>query len=258
MFLIIFFSSSFFFAFANRGAAITCMAFNNFLGQAQEGIGFEERAQLYALASNWSNGEVVQRGTGANYGEDGFLRPSFTYDKLVKYLYDQAMERKEIGGDLGDIVSRDWKTKFASALVPRGLENDSLFQEHLFKALRKTLVAKYVDEVERQTCPSGVSLSAAASDAIAIEVFTATETWGLRDRPNITAYGADTINAETQASIAETGELIAPVADALYLIVARAIAQRESDHRISSYFFTQPLPVDSVIDDFAVEGKSIS
>jgi len=57
------------------GACINCMSINNLVAQALQGVPFEDRIQRYAFETNWSNGEVVQRGTGANYGEDGFLFP---------------------------------------------------------------------------------------------------------------------------------------------------------------------------------------
>jgi hypothetical protein len=53
------------------GACINCMSFNNLVGHALLGVPFEERIQRYSFETNWSNGEVVQRGTGSNYGEDG-------------------------------------------------------------------------------------------------------------------------------------------------------------------------------------------
>ena len=57
------------------GAAINSMLFNNFLVDALQSVDFVARFNLYSKETNWSNGEVVQRGTGANYGKDGFLRP---------------------------------------------------------------------------------------------------------------------------------------------------------------------------------------
>ena len=57
------------------GAAINCMLFNNFLLDSLLSEDFVVRFNLYSKETNWSNGEVVKRGTGANYGEDGFLRP---------------------------------------------------------------------------------------------------------------------------------------------------------------------------------------
>jgi hypothetical protein len=38
---------------------------------------------------------VVTRGTGANYGEDGFLRPGFKYGEGIKYLHSKLTEHLE-------------------------------------------------------------------------------------------------------------------------------------------------------------------
>jgi hypothetical protein len=56
------------------GACINAASFNTFIRKAMEGVPFVERFREFSKETNWSNGEVVQRGTGANYGEDGFLR----------------------------------------------------------------------------------------------------------------------------------------------------------------------------------------
>eukprot|EP00401_Gymnodinium_catenatum_P058370 CAMPEP_0117594148 /NCGR_PEP_ID=MMETSP0784-20121206/73036_1 /TAXON_ID=39447 /ORGANISM="" /LENGTH=40 /DNA_ID= /DNA_START= /DNA_END= /DNA_ORIENTATION= len=39
------------------------MLFNDFLDDAFRGVEFIERFKRYSEATNWSNGEVVQRGT---------------------------------------------------------------------------------------------------------------------------------------------------------------------------------------------------
>ena len=74
------------------GACVNAMLFNNFLKQALDGVPFIDRFRLYSKETNWSNGEVVTRGTGANYGEDGFLRPGFSYDHGIEYLRSKVIE----------------------------------------------------------------------------------------------------------------------------------------------------------------------
>jgi hypothetical protein len=61
------------------GACVNGMLFNNFIKQAIDGIPFQDRFAEYSKETNWNNAEVVTRGTGANCGEDGFLRPGFPY-----------------------------------------------------------------------------------------------------------------------------------------------------------------------------------
>lgn len=58
------------------GACINAASFNTFIRRAMDGISFVQRFREFSKETNWSNGEVVQRGTGGgNYGEDGFMRP---------------------------------------------------------------------------------------------------------------------------------------------------------------------------------------
>jgi hypothetical protein len=49
------------------------------MNEALRDVPFVDRLRHYSKETNWSNGEVVQRGTGGSYGEDGFLRPGFSY-----------------------------------------------------------------------------------------------------------------------------------------------------------------------------------
>ncbi len=65
------------------GACINAMLMNEFTERALEGKPFADRIRQYSAETNWTNGEVVQRGTGSNYGEDGFLRPGLRYRHMV-------------------------------------------------------------------------------------------------------------------------------------------------------------------------------
>jgi len=85
------------------------MTFNNFVAQTLHGVNVTDRIQRYSFENNWSNGEVVQRGTGSNYGQSGFLRPGFTYKELVNYVYAQAEEHQAIGALQEELLTRDWK-----------------------------------------------------------------------------------------------------------------------------------------------------
>jgi hypothetical protein len=130
------------------GAAINAMAFNNFLHDAIEGVPFPNRFYLYAALTNWSNGEVVQRGTSSNYGVDGFLRPGFPYIEGVKYLWSKVVEHMESNQDMDEVLSRDWRTKFAAALVPRGMEYHESFLTALISKVRQTIFEHFLSMVE--------------------------------------------------------------------------------------------------------------
>jgi hypothetical protein len=103
------------------GATISGMTFNNFVEQALHGVKFQDRIQRYAYETNWSNGEVLQRGTGSNYGEDGFLRPSFMYRHLIDYLYLRTSSR----------ASRD-------SILPRGIIFFSRLEDKISKRMGPT------------------------------------------------------------------------------------------------------------------------
>ena len=134
------------------GACINAMLLNNFIKQAIDGVPVLNRFRDYSDETNWSNGEVVQRGTGANYGEDGFLRPGFTYDHCMDYLYSKVIEYREThqdpenDQDMDNILSRDWKNKFAAALVPRGMECNEDFKG----ALRQTVASSCFQQVRQR------------------------------------------------------------------------------------------------------------
>ena len=110
------------------GACINAMSFNNFIRKAIDGEPFVDRFRDFATETNWSNGEVVQRGTSNNYGQDGFLRPGFSYSDCMEYLYAKTIEHTESQQNWGDFLSRDWKVKMAAALIPRGMELNSKFR----------------------------------------------------------------------------------------------------------------------------------
>jgi hypothetical protein len=129
------------------GACINAMLFNNFVKQAIDGVPFVDRFREYSIDTNWSNGEVVQRGTGANYGEDGFLRPGFSYAHVIDYLHSKAIEYQESEQDLDNVLSRDWKIKIAASMVPRGMEMNKDFINALTHQLQSVIFDKFLMDV---------------------------------------------------------------------------------------------------------------
>ena len=242
------------------GACINCMSINNLVGQALTGVGVVERVQRYSFETNWSNGEVVQRGTGANYGQgkddrqictvafspfqilstDGFLRPGFPYRKLIDYMYGRATEHLEIGADTNAILSRDWKTKIAAAIVPRGLENDGIFYTSLLEQLSKVLESKYEDEVK----------SALGSNQAPTFNF---DWHDLKLDPS-------SIDGKTGSAfiVARIHLLVHSVAEAMKQTIDYSLELRVEDKRISSELFNQPKSVDAITDDFAVEAQNFA
>ena len=226
------------------GACINCMSFNNMIALALQGVPFEFRVQRYAFETNWSNGEVVQRGTGANYG-DGFLRPGFTYRELIKYLYARACEHRDIKADINAILTRDWKIKVAASIVPRGLENDGQFYESLLEWLNATLREKFSFEVARALGVQEEELSKEIKSAISYEM------------DIISGKGSSKVVPESSV-VKDIGVLIGSVLTALKDTIDYSVELRATNSRLPSQLYSQSAAVDSIIDDFAVEAQNFA
>jgi hypothetical protein len=141
------------------GACINAMLFNNFVKSSIEGVAFIDRFQLYSKETNWSNGEVVARGTSSNFGQDGFLRPGFPYDHGIDYLHSKVIEYMETQQDFNAILSRDWKAKFAASMIPCGMELNEDFIRVLYEKTQMRIFNKFLSGVKRDKGVSGVSLA---------------------------------------------------------------------------------------------------
>ncbi len=145
------------------GAAINTMLINNYISASMDRdkvFASKERILNVSRGTNWSNDEVITRGTGANYGSDGFLRPGFKYDKMIEYLYFKTVEMDTSGykGGIEDgiedgtvdedekvvdlMFQKAWLKKFASALVPRGMEFQHSFITTLQRCLGQTIMKR--------------------------------------------------------------------------------------------------------------------
>mmetsp|Transcript_1925 Transcript_1925/g.3932 ORF Transcript_1925/g.3932 Transcript_1925/m.3932 type:complete len:2302 (-) Transcript_1925:37-6942(-) len=221
------------------GAAINAMSFNVFLGKTLIGVDLETRYSAYSQETSWSNGEVVQRGTGANYGEDGFLRPGFPYRAGVNYLRDKLVEYYETKTPTDtNPLSYDWKVKFAAALIPRGLEHNDDYLNALRQEWHKAVFGRYIDDLKKEQ----------VEEAALNSVIEANE---------------NTTNA-SEFWAAQRGEEGTPgwYCAAIYIVVNVLIdfAQElhSKDLRISSSLFHQLKAVDHIVDDFSVDAQSIA
>jgi len=160
----------------------------------------------------------------SDYGVDGFLRPGGPYDELLDYLYARYAEHYELGSDIDAVLTRDWKTKLAAALVPLGLENDLLFVEAATAHLYDLCTAKVQAEINRASVATGLPLS----------------------HPGL---------AETYQQIEHVSQ---KVKDGIKQIFDHAYNLREENLRISSELVNQPLPVDTFVEDFAVEAQNFA
>jgi hypothetical protein len=239
------------------GACINAMLVANFIKQANDGIPFIDRYREYSVETNWSNGEVVQRGTGNNYGEDGFLRPGFSYKCVVNYLHSKVVEHQESGQDLDNVLSRDWKTKLAASLVPRGMALNDRFISSLYIQLHQDVFDKLVRETAKDWRIGGESLEYALKSRMKDmkdqrEVGDDESFWN----SFLSGLGVDeqTINMleETHVGVAKRLDQVCSQ------VIDHAKEAHIYDTRISSELFNQPKPVDSILDDFAVEAQNFA
>jgi hypothetical protein len=182
----------------------------------------------------------------------GFLRPGFPYRKLVDYLYGRVLEHDEIGADTESVLTRDWKIKLAAAIVPRGLEVDSLFYESLRDQLLQSLRSKFEDEVKLAIGQS--ELSPAVAMAVSNDMNEIARHWK-RSRAAFASEHEFGVSKGQRRVVEETARLIKSVMYALQQTMDYSVELRQGNLRISSELFNQPKPVDSVVDDFAVEAQ---
>ena len=239
------------------GAFINAMLLNNFIKQANDGIPFIDRSRLYSIETNWSNGEVVQRGTGANYGE-AFLRPGFSYDGVVNYLHSKVIECRESEQDLDDILSRDWKVKLAASLVPRGMELNEEFIRTLCEHLHRQAFEKFVKDVKADE-----RIVRAGGDTL--ESVLRTHAAALADQREVLNYLAYwdefllglSFDTETKIALEDPHIFIAKRLDQVCnQVIEFATKAYLFNERVSSELYNQPKPVDSIVDDFAVEAQT--
>lgn len=237
------------------GACINAMSFNNFIQKAAQGVPFVERFREYSKETNWSNGEVVQRGTGGNYGEDGFLRPGFSYHDCVDYLQSKIIEYNESGQDLDGILSRDWKVKIAASLVPRGMELNQDFITALRLRWQDAIFYKILREVKNDDGFRGTNIELALlarKDAMRPERACSADYWdeflnGLQ------------IDGLSKKSLGKHHVAIASrLSTICRQIIDFAAEARLYNARVSSELSNQPKPVDSIVDDFAVEAQGFA
>jgi hypothetical protein len=234
------------------GACINAMSFNNFIRKSIDGDPFVDRFREFAEETNWSNGEVVQRGTSSNYGEDGFLRPGFSYDECIDYLYAKAIEHAESEQNRKEFLSRDWKIKMAAALIPRGMERNSNFRLALLLQWKQAVNANLVRQIKEdtQSCPS--DLVEALSDAMNRFALDSDESW---DRLLSTMPINDAVKVAIQTKHITFAKQLNAVCTGLIDFASKSSLYNE---RVSSELFNQPKSVDSVIDDFAVEAQTLA
>ena len=234
------------------GACINAMSFSNFIEKAIAGVPFVQRYREFAQETNWSNGEVVQRGTGGNYGEDGFLRPGFSYEECIDYLYSKAVEHIETEQPMEQFLSRDWKIKFAAAIIPRDMEFNADFAEKLVYHWNSAVHRNFLQKVEQDE---------RFRDSKIVKSLRAAGAPKPRDTDK---FWNKVLSAVQRQKTIESAPLTEHVSIAKLLCgVCRELIDFSSElslfnERVSSELCNQPDPVDSVVDDFAVEAQTLA
>lgn len=162
----------------------------------------------------------------------------------------------EIGADLERFLTRDWKLKLAAALVPRGLETDGLFYDSLTTQLEKVLRSKFEEEV--MVALGCSQLAVAVKDTISLRMDSLVRLF--KDSNFSSSPVTSVLSRESSESTAieHVGLVIRSVVMALKQTLNYAVELRVGNLRISSELFNQPKPVDSIVDDFAVEAQNFA
>ena len=237
------------------GACINAMLFNNFIKQANDGVPFVDRLREYSTETNWSNGEVVQRGTGSNYGEDGFLRPGFSYECVIDYLHSKVIEHQATGQDMDNILSRDWKAKLAASLVPRGLEMNESYIRKLYDHLHTHTFDKFAKEVmgDKRIGQNGLEKTLKARGLL---------TAGDREVLNHDAFWYEFLEGIDEKTKNVLREHHIVVAKRLHQMCRQVIEHAKEaylyNQRISSEISNSPKNIDSIVDDLAVEAQNFA
>ncbi|KAL3916452.1 MAG: hypothetical protein SGILL_005172 [Bacillariaceae sp.] len=241
------------------GGAINAMQFNHFVQSAIEGVPFVDRFRHYSQETTWSNGEVVQRGTMTNYGQDGFLRPGFSYRSGIEYLQSKVIEWMESKQDLDNILSHDWKTKFASSMIPRGMEMNEEFIATLREDTNEIIFDMLLNEVKNDR-------DIASKDRLEVALTARREAMSKkRGKMKHDQYWSEFVNGlgaldnTTMTRLNSHHSQVAMLTEkAVTQIVDFAKQAYLYDTRFSQEFWNQPKPVDSIVDDFAVEAQNFA
>jgi hypothetical protein len=237
------------------GSCINAVSFNTFLNEARKGLDFEERFRKYSKETNWSNGEVVQRGTGNNYGVDGFLRPGFSYDSCIEYLYSKVIEYETSAQDTSFLLTVDWQRKLAASMIPKGMELNRDFTAALLQHWQDAVHRKLVKETKNDTRINSYRLEEKllATKAMMDSAKACSENYwsDFQQRFNIDHVSKGIIEESYIPRVKCLNKVCC-------LLIDQAARDSLFNERISSENANQPRSVDAIVDDFAVEAQSFA
>jgi len=242
---------------ALSGGCNNALHFNQFLKSAIEGVILTDRVQLYSRETNWSNLEVIQRCVMNTFGEDAFLRPGFSYRQGLSYIYSQVMGGEQ---NLDNIRSQDWMKKFASSLIPRGMELNNKFLKTFKEDTNLLIFDLFLEGAKKDDI---VSWSDGLDDSLKDR---RDEISSVRKTKNqhslfweqfMEGIEIDADEASHTRIQGFHGDIAKGVEEFVAEVVNFAKANHLYDQRSSQGLWNQPRPVDSIIGDFAADGRNI-
>jgi hypothetical protein len=175
----------------------------------------------------------------------------------VDYLYSQVVEYRESAQDVTDILSHDWKNKIAASLIPRGLEMSNSFTKRLRLNFHNIVFEKVVSEAKEDEQLKHIGIEGLMrshkremhlrSQEICTDVF-----W---DRLLNDIEFEPTVRVLLEDKYTSNGKLLNRICPQIIDFAKKAYAYNK---RVSSELYNQPKPVDSVVDDFAVEAQNFA
>ena len=249
------------------GAGINCMQLSNFIKGALDGTPFYDRVRLYSQETNWSNREVVARGTMTQFGQDAFLRPGFTYKHGIDYLYSKVVEWIEtkqppLSSSMPSILSEDWLTIFSASMIPRGMELNEDFVNAVLDEISGLIFNKFMEGIKgdkRLPSPERLEVALLArSESMSRQRHSDEHTKG-EDYWSEFLRGLGAIDDE---SLKRLKTYHCQIATHLEKLVRQIVDWARQNHlynlRVSQELWNQPKPVDSIVDDFAVEAQNFA
>jgi len=271
------------------GAAINSMLINNYIGAGLNSstVFTQDRAMQLSQETNWSNEEVVRRGTGGNFGDDGFLRPGFKYTDMAEYLYYKAIEMDvyeegvesqvpltantlcdSLDSRVDAMFQNAMLKKFASALVPRGMELMISYLNAVETSMSTAILNKILVEMKCDEHLTNEAAFLAEFQLFADEVIDMTaikgdgalmsktkSRWSERFENLFDAYLPSSKLQEKVREYMTRAHIMVDIVRKSYLVA-------RDDHingtRISSEAENEPKSVDYLVVDLAVEAKSFA
>lgn len=162
-------------------------------------------------------------------------------------------------------LTRDWKIKFAAAIVPRGFEDNPAFIEQLRKELRSEVIVQLIETTmeEEESFKLIPTADLLRTEIIQIADGVKHESRSFEDSNEFWSNFKDTVNGfkpdeNVISYLSEHLAIAKALEQMLDIIIAYAKNAHERNERLSGELFNQPKPVDWIIDDFAVEAQNFA